>query len=271
MRPQDHDRFWMLYEQQARQPIERACRSASRRRTDSSMDIDDMIAWVDTRVWRMLERDAYPTFHDDPSPEQAIERLVTHSATLARWAYLALCRKHFRKEQQKAEYLGGMSRAERLSMVSAIDTKIEKREELDAALGALRKAMSDKDKQKMAASYTEKGDRHRVAMVLGATSRADDRAITQTLAGVIKENTVQQMRSRARRRAQEILRAAAKLPLVGMIAVLGLVVAASATPAEAGEQTGGRKGSRTAGMHQVMAADQQPIVPGEQTGGRRPG
>ncbi|MCA9303946.1 MAG: hypothetical protein KC996_07490 [Phycisphaerales bacterium] len=270
MKRQDHDRFWMLYEQQTRQPIERACRSASRRRTDSSMDIDDMVAWVDTRVWRMLERDAYPTFHDDPTPEQAIERLVNHSATLARWAYLALCRKHFRREQQKSEYLGGMSRAERLSMVSAVDTKIEKREELDAALGALRNALSNKDKQKMAASYVEKGERHRVALVLGATRREDDREITKTLAGVVKENTVQQMRSRARKRAQEVLNAAVKLPLVGMIAVLGVVLATSATPAEAGEQTGGRKGSRVVDI-QGLLAHQNPAVPGEQTGGRRPG
>lgn len=269
MKPQDHDRFWMLYEQQARQPIERACRSASRRRTDSTMDIDDMIAWVDTRVWRMLERDAYPTFHDDPTPEQAIDRLVNHSATLARWSYLALCRKHFRKEQQKAQYLGGMSRAERLSMVSAVDTKIENREELDAALGSLRKALSDKDKQKMAASYIEIGDRHRVALVLGATRREDDRAITQTIAGVVKENTVQQMRSRARRRAQEILGASAKIPLVGMIVILGLTFATTATPADAGEQTGGRKGSRVVEIQDVLA-HHEPEIPGEQTGGRRP-
>lgn len=270
MRPQEHDKFWMLYEQQARQPIERACRSASRRRTDGTMDIDDMIAWIDTRVWRMLERDAYPTFHDDPTPERAIERLVTHSATLARWSYLALCRKHFRREQQKSEYLGGMSRAERLSMVSSVDTKIEKREELDAALGALKDAMSIKDKQKMAASYIEKGDRHRVALVLGATRREDDRAITKTISGVVKENTVQQMRSRARKRAQEILQSATKLPLVGMIAVIGIVLASSATPAEAGEQTGGRKGSRIVDISEMLTKH-GPVSEGEQTGGRRPG
>ena len=270
MKRQDHDRFWMLYEQQARRPIERACRSASRRRTDGTMDIDDMIAWIDTRIWRMLERDAYPTFHDDPTPEQAIERLINHSATLARWSYLALCRQHFRREQQKSQYLGGMSRAERLSMVSAVDTKIEKREELNAALGALRNALSDKDKQKMAASYVEKGDRHRVAMVLGAIRREDDREITKTLAGVVKENTVQQMRSRARKRAQEILSAATKLPLVGMIAVLGAVLASTAAPAEAGEQTGGRKGSRVVEVGELLA-HRGSVIPGEQTGGRRPG
>ncbi len=270
MKPIDHDQFWMLYEQHARQPLERACRSASRRRTDSSMDVDDMIAWIDTRIWRMLERDAYPTFHDDPTPEQAIERIVSHSSTLARWSYLALCRSHFRKAQQRAEYLGGMSRAERLAMVSATDTKIEKREELDAALGSLRKSLSNNEKQKMAASYIDKEDRHRVALVLGAIRREDDRAITQTLAGVVKENTVQQMRSRARKRAMEILSAAAKIPMIGLIAVLGLTISVSTTPAQAGEQSGGRKGSRTIEIDQSLVHCHGAVVPGEQSGGRGP-
>ena len=95
MNNHDHNQFWDLYEQQARQPIERACRHQSRIKTDSSMDIDDMIAWIDTRVWTMLEKSAYPTFHDDPTPEEAIDRLIRHAPTLARWAYLALCRSHF--------------------------------------------------------------------------------------------------------------------------------------------------------------------------------
>ncbi|MBL4592078.1 MAG: hypothetical protein JKY96_08975 [Phycisphaerales bacterium] len=270
MKPTQHDTFWMLYEQKVRQPIERACRSASRKRTDSSMDVDDMIAWIDTRVWRMLQTDAYPTFHDDPTPEQAIQRLVDHCTTLARWSYLALCRKHFRRLNQRTEYLGGMSRAERLSMVSSNDTKIEGREELAAALGSLRKSLSDKEKQKMAASYIHKEDRHRVALVLGATSRQDDRAISQTLSGVVKENTVQQMRSRSRKRALEILNGASKLPLYGIIAFLGLLVSVSATPAQAGEQTGGRKGSRSIEIDQTIVSINQAIIPGEQTGGRGP-
>lgn len=271
MKPSDHDRFWMLYEQKARQPLERACRSASRKRTDSSMDLDDMVAWIDTRVWRMLEKDAYPTFHDNPSAEDAVQRIIDHCNTLARWSYLALCRSHFRKLNQRTEYLGGMSRAERLSMVSAATgTKIEKQEELSAALDALRKSMSGKEKQQTAASFIEKGDRHRVAMVLGATDRETDRAITQTLAGVVKENTVQQMRSRVRKRAAEILNAASKMPLIGLIAVLGFTISISTTPVEAGEQTGGRKGARSFDISEVLVSHNDTILQGEQTGGRKP-
>ncbi len=274
MKPTEHDTFWMLYEQSVRAPIERACRSTSRKRTDSSMDIDDMVAWIDTRVWRMLQNNSYPTFHDNPSPAQAIQRLLDHRSTLARWSYLALCRQHFRRVNQRAEFLGGMSRAERLSMVSSTDSKIERREELDAALGSLRKSMSDNDKQKLAASYIHKEDRHRVAMVIGATRRKDERAISQTLAGVVKENTIQQMRSRARKRAIEILSEASKLPLLGFIAILGLVISVNATPTQAGEQTGGRKGMSSLTTQSIpittQSGENNGVLPGEQTGGRGP-
>ena len=128
MKTSEYDQFWLLYDQKVRKPVERACQHASRVKTDSTMDIDDMVAWVDTRVWNMLEKESYPTFHDDPSPEQAIDRLVKHAPTLARWAYLALCRSHFKRLEHRAGYIGGMSRAERLSMASAVDTKITRGE-----------------------------------------------------------------------------------------------------------------------------------------------
>jgi len=278
MKSQDHEQFWKLYERNARQPIERACLHASRTKTDSTMDIADMIAWIDTRVWTMLEKSAWPTFHDDPTPEQAIERIVKHAPTLARWAYLGLCRSHFRRLENRANYTGSMSRAQRLSMASSVDTKIEKREELDSAIASLRKSLNSNEKQKLAASWIDKEDRSRVALVLGATRKEDDRLITKVSGDAMNENAVQQMRSRARKRAQEVLNAARKLPVLLAAAVMILTVSLSPSIAEAGEQTGGRRGM-TASTQSVASVSMDlhcefsrnsGYVPGEQSGGRRP-
>jgi len=266
----DHDTFWKLYDRQARGPIDRACRSASRIKTDSTMDPDDMVAWVDSRVWTMLEKDAYPTFHDDPTPQEAVNRLVRHAPTLARWAYMALCRAHFRRLENRSEYLGGMSRAERLSMASSVDTKIEKREQLNAAIDSLRKSLSAGEKQKLAASWIEREDRNRVALVLGATRREDDRMITKVSAEVMNENTVQQMRSRARRRAQQVLDSAKRAPVWLLAAVAAVTVTLGASVAEAGEQTGGRRGMSPHTADATVLCRGGPLVPGEQTGGRGP-
>ncbi|HCT46433.1 MAG: hypothetical protein CMJ35_08190 [Phycisphaerae bacterium] len=271
MKTTDHDRFWQLYNQQARMPIERACRHASRVKTDSTMDIDDMIAWVDTRVWTMLEKDAYPTFHDDPTPEQAIERIVKHAPTLARWSYLALCRSHFRRLEQRNGFMTGMSRAERLSMASAVDSKIEKREELDNAISSLRKSLNANEKQRLAASVQEKEDRTRVALVLGATRREDDLMIRKVNAETLNTNTVQQMRSRARKRAQEILDAASKAPLWLLATAMILTISLGSSVVEAGEQSGGRKGSMTAPTAAINLDASGIMLRGEQSGGRRPG
>ncbi len=276
MKRSDHDQFWQLYQSKVRPVVERSCRHASRTLTDSTMDIDDMTAWVDTKVWKMLENDGSPTFHDDPSIDQAIERLMTHASTLARWSYLALCRKHFRRLNRSSQYINGLSQAQRLAMTSAVDTTIEDRAELDEAINSLKTELSANDKQKFAASYIDKSDRQRIAMVIGATRREDDRLITKTTGGGMNENAVQQMRSRARRRAAEILQNAAKTP-VFMLATLVLLSLSVSTPtAVAGEQSGGRKGSRTDTQsiqtlfHSTQHATQYPCTDGEQTGGRGP-
>ena len=273
MNPQDHDQFWKLYERNARHPLERACLHASRTKTDSTMDIAEMIAWIDTRVWTMLEKLAWPTFHDDPTPEQAVDRIVKHASTLARWAYLGLCRSHFRRLENRTDYMGGMSRADRLSMASSVDTKIEKREELDSAISSLRKSLTANDKQKLAASWIDKEDRSRVALVIGATRKEDDRLITKVSGDAMNENAVQQMRSRARKRAQEVLNAASKLPMILIAGTIILTLGMSPSTTQAGEQTGGRRGlitdtSTSQTQDTVLARGQ--AVPGEQTGGRRP-
>lgn len=272
MNPSDHDQFWKLYESKARKPLERACLFASRTKTDSTMDIADMVAWIDSRVWNMLEQSAWPTFHDDPTAEQAIDRIVKHASTLARWAYLGLCRSHFRRLENRANYTGGMSRTQRLSMASSVDTKIEHREELDSAIDSLRKSLNANEKQRLAASWIDKEDRSRIALVLGATRKEDDRMITKVSGDGFNENTTQQMRSRARKRAQEILNGEKKLPLILIAGIFMLSIGLSSSNAPAGEQTGGRGGMTSNLTFQVLTSDliSRETVPGEQTGGRKP-
>ncbi|MBO6514045.1 MAG: hypothetical protein JJ974_08780 [Phycisphaerales bacterium] len=269
MNAAEHDRFWSLYESQVRPAIERTCTAVSRSKTDSTMDIDDMVAWIDTKVWRMLKNDQSPTFHDDPSVEVSIDRLVTHASTLANWAYLGLCRKHFRRLNNSSQYLKNMSQAQRLAMTSAVDTQIQDRKDLDEAISSLRESLSANEKQKLAASWIEKSDRQRIALVLGATRREDDRMITKTSGGGMNENAVQQMRSRARKRASQILRNARKLPFYMIASLVVLTVSLSANQATAGEQTGGRKGMSFSQSHSV-AMDLGGVIPGEQSGGRKP-
>ena len=277
MKRSDHDQFWYLYESKVRPAIERSCRSTSRTLTDSTMDIDDMIAWVDTKVWKMLKNDGYPTFHDNPSVDQAIERLTAHATTLSRWSYLALCRKHFRHLNRKTQYITGMSQAQRLAATSAVDTTIEDRAELNETISSLRDALSASEKQKLAASYINKSERQRIALVLGATRKEDDRLITKTTGGGMNENTIQQMRSRARKRAAQILQDAAKLPLFILTTLVILSISVSSSPAIAGEQTGGRKGTMTPDIQRAATQfapktlnTSSEAIPGEQTGGRGP-
>lgn len=226
-----------------------------------------MIAWVDTRVWRMLERGAWPTFHDDPSPEEAIKRLIAHAGTLARWAHLGLMRRAFRESESKRSYLGGMSRAERLSMVSAESATSEAREDVQQKLDRLRQGLSPKLKQKIAASYPEKSDRKRIALVLDAKRDEDDAVIEKTMDGTTKENTVQQMRSRARREAAGVFGVGGKLLRVLLIGVFGVALAGLTPEAYAGEQSGGRKGGRLSVEAPAVIIDAV-LREDEQSGGR---
>lgn len=268
MNTSQHTEFWSLYERRARGPIDAACRAAARKLSGRTMDADDLIAWVDTRVWRMLERSAAPTFHDDPTPEQAVERVIEHAPTLARWAYLGLCRKHWRREQKAAEYLGGMSRAERLAAVSTAGDGFAPTEEVKADLDRVRAALGKNLAEKLAASWPEKGERHRVALALGATDHATDELIDDTIDGTMKENTVQQMRSRARKRVAEIFEPTpVARKAIGLLMALTLGLLAITTPdARAGEQSGGRKGGGSALDAPITLQAHTPG--GEQSGGR---
>lgn len=260
-----HPEFWRLYERDARRPIDAACRSASRARSDNTIDPADLIAWVDTKVWRMLEGSASPTFHDDPSPAEAVSRIVRNAKVLARWAYLAVCRKHWRRHEAEQDFLSGMSRTERLAAVSTVGDGLEDRERVNAQLDRVRRAMGDKLRAQVAASWPERGERERVALVLGATHESDDALIERASNGEMKENAVQQMRSRARKRLADILGTAARHSAMLGIVAAGAFLALAPTQAFAGEQSGGRRGSMAAEAAAVPA----PIAAdGEQSGGR---
>lgn len=257
MERMQQEHFWRLYEKQVRTPVERACRRLSRTRTDNAMDPDDMIAWVDQRVWKMLETAAWPTFHDSPTPEVAIERLVSNAGTLARWAHLALVRKTFRREAREAAYektmavealaKSTMTRTEVLASTSGAGAAFEKNEAINADLAKVRAAVAERIRQKMAASWTEPGERQRVAMALGVTDESTDELIESATTGDMKVNTVQQMRSRATREIRSIMQGSAGRlgKAVGAIAIAAfLALSVNPTSAYAGEQTGGRGGSR---------------------------
>jgi hypothetical protein len=256
----DHDQFWQRYDREVRPAVERACRQVSRLHADNTMEPGDMASWVHTRVWRMLEKQAFPTFHDNPSADLAIERLANHAPTLARWSYMALARKHWRQMEREAP--SELGRVEHLSVTRRADADIEHREQIDDALAKVRAALPDSVRQKLAASMQDKADRRRAALALGATRREDDRLINQIDAGLIKENTVQQMRSRARRHAADALGASIRLPLILLAATAILFTAA---PAEAGEQSGGRRGGQAIAPPVARSLS---LAETEQTGGR---
>lgn len=269
MTKQQQDEFWKLYELHARSAIERACVRASRSLSESTMDVFDMVAWIDDRVWRMLRHEQAPTFHDDPTPQVAVERIVTNARTLARWSYLALSRKHWRRLERRQDFVAAMSRTERLAVVEAQEVPLEKSEELKQKLEKIRGAVAQNVRSRAAASWHDLAERHRVAMALGATEAEDTELIEKTMSGEVKTNTVEQMRSRALRRlrevAQESIKATASIAIVGVV-IVGLLTTGKAW---AGEQSGGRGGGNGATL--AIQADLGPRSNGEQTGGGRGG
>jgi len=257
--------FWALYEQNARQPIEQACRRASRSLSDSTMDVFDMVAWCDDRVWRMLRLEQAPTFHDEPTPAEAVERIVSNARTLARWAYLALSRQHWRRLERTQDVVAAMSRTERLASVKAVEVGIEKKEEIEARLAEVRSAVSEKVRRQAAASWKEVAERHRVAEALGAADQEGQELLDKTMNGEVKPNTIEQMRSRSLRRMREVIADSAQ-SVKGML-ILGVAVLALGATAKAyanGEQSGGRGGTNMLQVDTITIA----VSGGEQSGGR---
>lgn len=275
MKAHEHDRFWLGYNRGARPAIERACRSASHFMTDGGMDEFDMMAWVDDKVWRMLRESAWPAFHDDPGPDLAIRRIESSAALLARWSYLALCRRYWRHASRcRCEADQPISdRVERLACAESQGERVEVAEQVAHDLDRIRRLVSERLRSRLAASWPQSADRHRIALLLGVSDPDADALIERSVRGEIRPNTIQQMRSRARRHVQEILTGVACA-----VCVAALFLAVPAAEAK-GEQTGGRRG-RTLTVHaesapqSVFFEDQAPrarpsrMRGGEQTGGR---
>lgn len=254
--------FWNHYAHLAQPAIERACRSFARSLTDNAMSAEDMQAWVDDRVWKMVRRAAWPVFHDNPAPLEAAERVVEKSKLLARWAYVALCRQTWRRKAREAKLINGMSRSERLAAASSAPADFEAFEEIAMDLERVRTTVNAKVRAQVAASWQDPEDRRRVALALDATSPADEALIARAESGEIKPNTLDQMRCRTRKDIRSILRPPGAgmviLALSVLLGVLGIV-----RPAHAGEQTGGRPGRPAVSVEQPAE-----LARGEQTGGR---
>ncbi|MEM9374291.1 MAG: hypothetical protein AAGA55_11680, partial [Planctomycetota bacterium] len=184
-------------------------------------------------------------------------------------------RRHWKRLER--ESASELSRVEHLAFTRRADAPIEQREAIDEAITRVRSTLSDSVRQKLAASLQDKSARRRSALALGATRREDDRLINQIEAGLFKENTVQQMRSRARKHASEALGSVIRLPLVLLAALVA--VGLTSLPAEAGEQSGGRKGTGRSAPIEILLSPTTPpqqgglLMPtarGEQSGGRGP-
>jgi hypothetical protein len=267
MNQAQQDEFWQLYAKVAQPAIERSCRSFARALTDNAMCVEDMQAWVDDRVWKMVRRAAWPVFHDNPTPAAAAERVAEKAKLLARWAYVALSRQTWRRKAREAKLINGMSRSERLASVSSAPADFEKFEELGRDLDRVRSAISPRVRAQVAASWQETADRRRVALALDATTPADDALLDKAESGEIKANTLDQMRCRSRRDIRSILKPRSPHPgaaVIAMVLSATLALFTSAAPAFAGEQTGGRPG-RPAVTQTAPAHD---VARGEQTGGR---
>lgn len=255
----EQDEFWGHYAKVAMPAIERACRSFAKSLTDNAMSVEDMQAWVDDRVWKMVRRAAWPVFHDSPAPQAAAERVAEKAKLLARWAYVALSRQTWRRKAREARLINGMSRSERLASVSSAPVDFEKFEEINTDLERIRQAVSPKVRAQVAASWQDPEDRRRVALALDATTPADDALINKADAGEIKPNTLDQIRCRSRKEIRSILRPSSLL----LVVTAAIALLSSATPAQAGEQTGGRPGRSS-----LVTPDSGEVARGEQTGGR---
>ena len=287
-----NERFWNLYYGGANAEVERACRSASRGLTGNTMCVEDMVEWVEDRLMRMEREQGWPVFEGAPTPEEAVERVTSGAKLFARWAYMALSRRHWRRQASIASSEAAMQRAATLSAVQQGDIKIELDESLRNDLAALREGVDHTTLARLAATWPEKREAKRVAVALGVVRKDDERLIEDVLEGNIKANTVDQMRSRARTKARAVMSG----KIDSLRGVFGVAMRAAAPaiavaltllgaqPAFAGEQTGGGRNGGMAMSASPRSALDQDVTPGglpgpmliargggEQTGGGRGG
>jgi hypothetical protein len=234
-----HDRFWALYEARARGPVASACARTSRRLSGGQIDVDEMISWIDLKVWKLADRGGWPVFENEPTAEEAVARVIERADLLARWAYLAQVRGHWRRKSHEAEYA---DRVQRLAATHGEPQALERREDIKEKLDMIRKGLDADLRGKLAASWIDESDRKRIATGIGATREADSKMIEKTTEGDMKRNTVEQMRSRTLKKVREAIANRGR-PLAILMAVGAFALASSNAFAGEGDQTGGRKGA----------------------------
>ncbi|MGP1271936.1 MAG: hypothetical protein ACTS22_01240 [Phycisphaerales bacterium] len=234
--------FWAGYDAVARPTIERAC-TTHLRRTGSRVDPDDMRSWIDARVWKLLRERPNAIIRAEDGPNEALVRVRDAAALLARWACLAHGRSAARRSRREigAEDIEAVHA---LSLARAEPAAFEREERVCEALDALRRRASADLRAKLAASWKDPADRARIAAAIDAQRPEDHELRDRVARGAIKENTVQQMRSRSLRAARGLFDNPTRYLAVLLVALLtGAAMvgdAAAGNDDEGGEQTGGR-------------------------------
>lgn len=238
------EEFWDLYRSRCRPTIEGACRAHHRRTGSHAVDLDDMVSWVDARVWKLVRERHAGLLETALTAEEAADRITRASNMLARWAHLALVRQGIRRSQRERA-VEDVEAAIELSQARSVSAEIEHREEVQEALASLRRTLSADLRGQLAASWKAPAERARIAQALGATRSSDERLRDHVLSGTVRTNTVEQMRSRSLRRSQDIMASIRKsIALILVALTLEVAFAPSAyagTPGKkGGEQTGGK-------------------------------
>jgi hypothetical protein len=243
LRTLNQDAFWALYESDLHREVERAC-SSHARRLGHAVDPDDMVSWIDCRVWKLLETAPNPVILEGSTAADAITRVRGALPMLVRWAYLANVRKATRTRTREQ----GVDQdvIESLGSAKASPAAFEKADTVKAGLDALRSRVSADVRSKLAASWPEANERERIADALDVNDDDDKAAREKVEQGDVKENTVHQMRSRSLKRTRAAFEgsrdAAWKFLPMLLIAAIATVVVVSPAMAtdDDGEQTGGR-------------------------------
>lgn len=241
---EEHNAFWDLYARLCQPMLEAACRRVVATRTDGGMPVEDLVAWVDDRVWRMVESGGEPLLRGCQTPESAASTIASHADLLARWAYLALCRSYWRRSEASRRHTRELSRAQSLAMVSRAGAGDGNngvhREDLATIIKQIRESTDQRTRARIAASWEDRSESKRIAQVLGVGGD-EELIVEDAAAGKIKANTIDQMRRRSRTKVREALASVRK----GAVVLVGVaVIAIASSDAVAGEQTGGR-GSRS--------------------------
>ena len=238
------ERFWELYAASCRPAIESACLSHLRRTGNNAVDPDDMISWIDCRVWKLVRERPAELLDESLSPEVAAERIARASGMLARWAYMALVRsssKRAHRERATEDLEIVMQLGQSQSSVS----RIERDEATAQAINDLRSKLSAELRGRLAASWKQPDERAQIAAALDATRPEDEKLRDRVFAGEIKTNTVEQMRSRSLHRSRDLMKSIRRSFAVVLVMLSAALLTtapayASGGGSDGGEQTGGR-------------------------------